>query len=381
MLESQSNPVKRVLIFYLSIGSGHLSAARAIQAALERRNPGVQVFVEDLFGGVHRPPGMTDLLTAVSTMLIPGLYDWAWQTGAMRGFFQLITWMPMLRKRVLDLLQQIEPEIVVCTHALPCAILSEFGKKGNIPPLLAVATDFDVHPYWPVQRVDGFVVASLQARARLEKRGYPTEKIFNFGIPVQPVISDLAQSKNQNVDQPLRVLMLAGGGSLGPYLPIAKKSRAILKILSERPLPDTCWKIIFGKNSALLRSAKEIIGNRSDVQLLGFVDDMPAYMAEADLIVTKPGGLALAESLALGKPVLLLQRGAGQENANTAAVLAEGAGILLDTPEALFRLIEEFKQQPEQLQELQRNARALGMPQASIRTAELVETLAAKRGF
>lgn len=366
--------MKQVLIFYVSIGSGHLSAARAIQAALKLRSPEIKADVEDLFGGFRRLHRIPDALSAISTMVIPGIYDWSWRTGKMRAFFQLSVWMPGLRKRVADLLKQYQPDAVVCTHALPCAIMAQPGYQKAIPPLLAAATDFDVHPYWPVHRVDAFVVASPQAREHLIQRGYPIEKIHAYGIPVNPDFAKM-MGDERNETGSIRLLMLAGGGSRGPYLPIIGKVRAIMDILAAAPVPGVEWKIIFGKNDALLHQARRMLGNREDIELHSFLPDLHAHLANADLLITKSGGLALAEALALGKPLLLLQRGAGQEHANTTTVLTANAGVMLESPEDLFRLIQEFKKNPAQLEKLKSNARALGAPQAAMQTAELVEKL------
>jgi processive 1,2-diacylglycerol beta-glucosyltransferase len=65
-------------------------------------------------------------------------------------------------------------------------------------------------------------------------------------------------------------------------------------------------------------------------------------MANSDFIFTKPGGLTVAEALALKKPLVLLSAGAGQERENTEFVVNSGSGILLDKKASLLRFVENL---------------------------------------
>jgi len=96
-------------------------------------------------------------------------------------------------------------------------------------------------------------------------------------------------------------------------------------------------------------------------------------MAWADVVVTKAGGLSLAESFALGRPVLILRRGAGQEAANTDIVLQNSAGILVNSAEHLLQTVAGFAQNREALADLSCGAAALGRPNAANSIAAWVQ--------
>jgi len=98
--------------------------------------------------------------------------------------------------------------------------------------------------------------------------------------------------------------------------------------------------------------------------VLGFVTNMHELMAVAELILTKPGGLTTSESLAMGKPLFILDPIPGQEAANSDFLLARGAAAKVnridDLPFRLEQLIGSKK-----LREMARAARELGHPDAA----------------
>ncbi len=59
-------------------------------------------------------------------------------------------------------------DLVICTHFLPGAIVSNLRKRGVVRfPVVAAVTDFDVHGLWINRPCDRFFVATEEARANL----------------------------------------------------------------------------------------------------------------------------------------------------------------------------------------------------------------------
>jgi len=365
----------KVLIFYASIGSGHLSAARSIREALLLSGAG-QVTLADALPPRANRAGFTSLLSAVSSGLLPGIYTRAWENGSMSVLFDLSARFPWIRQRVLQSVQDAAPDVVVCTHALPCAILAR--QPARAYRLLAVATDFQAHAYWPVQGVDGYVVAGQEACDRLRQRGMPPQRVEVLGIPVRPQFTrqpvGIAITGGSGV-RPLRVLVIAGGARTGPYLPVLPKVDRLIRALSDRPMDGVEWCFIFGSSRWLHRRAEKHLAGRADITLLGLTDDMADKMAWADVVATKAGGLSLAESFAMGRPVLILRRGAGQEAANTDIVMQTGAGMLVKSAEHLLQTVASFAQNRETLAELTCGAAALGRPNAANSIAAWVQAM------
>ncbi len=107
------------------------------------------------------------------------------------------------------------------------------------------------------------------------------------------------------------------------------------------------------------------------VHLYNYVSNLPALMRASDVIVSKAGGLIVTESLALGRPLLLVDVTPGQEEGNANYVIKNGAGLLAATPvdalESLFHWIHD----PALLAKYQERARDLGRPHSAFTISEL----------
>ena len=84
-------------------------------------------------------------------------------------------------------------------------------------------------------------------------------------------------------------------------------------------------------------SASQRLPARMPLQALGFVDNVADLMRSADVLVTKAGGLTLAEAFCCGVPVVVYDVLPGQEAGNLEYVLRHDAVEYAATPEALAR--------------------------------------------
>jgi processive 1,2-diacylglycerol beta-glucosyltransferase len=103
---------------------------------------------------------------------------------------------------------------------------------------------------------------------------------------------------------------------------------------------------------------------------------MPRRVAEADVVVTKPGGLTVSECLAAGRPLVLVGAVPGQESLNQAWVVEQGAGIA-SRPEAVGGSIARLG--APSLSAMGERARAMGTPRAAERVLALTLALALDR--
>jgi processive 1,2-diacylglycerol beta-glucosyltransferase len=121
---------------------------------------------------------------------------------------------------------------------------------------------------------------------------------------------------------------------------------------------------VAGRNEELRRELA-VQDRKHPTHVLGFVTNMNELMAVSDLIISKPGGLTSSEALALGKPLFILNPIPGQEAANSDFLLEHGAAAKANRVEDLpFRLGQLLGSK--KLQEMARNARALGRPAAAL---------------
>jgi processive 1,2-diacylglycerol beta-glucosyltransferase len=99
---------------------------------------------------------------------------------------------------------------------------------------------------------------------------------------------------------------------------------------------------------------------------------MPDWMAAADLVVGKPGGLTSSEALAAGRPFVVVDPYPLQEVANARYLVSVGAGVRAADPSAGAGLALDLIQDDRRRAAMAAAARAAGRPAAA---AALVDDL------
>jgi UDP-N-acetylglucosamine--N-acetylmuramyl-(pentapeptide) pyrophosphoryl-undecaprenol N-acetylglucosamine transferase len=120
-----------------------------------------------------------------------------------------------------------------------------------------------------------------------------------------------------------------------------------------------------------------------NAEVLPFIIDMPARLAEADLVVCRAGASTVAELTAAGRAAILIPfpHATDQHQLRNAEALARaGAARLLEqpalTPARLAEEVLDLLRQPEQLKEMEAAARRQAAPDAAARIADLIESVA-----
>jgi UDP-N-acetylglucosamine--N-acetylmuramyl-(pentapeptide) pyrophosphoryl-undecaprenol N-acetylglucosamine transferase len=113
-----------------------------------------------------------------------------------------------------------------------------------------------------------------------------------------------------------------------------------------------------------------------------FIDDMPAALAAADLVIGRAGAGAVAEICAVGRPSLLVPYpfAGDHQKLNADSIAREGAALWVPSAEASpVRLATELRSlmdQPERLSTMAATARRLGRPRAAQTIAKDLLSLA-----
>lgn len=121
-------------------------------------------------------------------------------------------------------------------------------------------------------------------------------------------------------------------------------------------------------------------------EVLPFIEDMPARLDAADLVVCRAGATTLAELAAAGRPAILVPypHAAGDhQTRNAEAVQRAGAAVLLPErelgPARIAALVEELARAPVRRKKMAEAARALAVPDAASRIADVADSLLAGR--
>ena len=358
----------KLLILHASAGGGHRRAAEALAVAAE--TAGHTTVVRDILD--FTPPLYRRTYARGYLALIrsaPELWGYFYahsdrsaQTPVerrVRAAFNQLNALSLAR-----VFRRAEPDAVLCTHFLPLELVSNLPTRiRRNRPLFGIVTDFAAHSLWFCRNVDAYFVATEEARRQLIRKGQPADGVQVTGIPVMPGFvpdRDPADARRQlglSADVPA-VLVLNGGLGVGPAL-------ELLRTAVHAP-PPCQWMVVIGRNPRLearVRSAAAQVS--APVTVHGFVDHLHDWMAAADLIVTKPGGLTMAEALAMGKPTLLMDPIPGQEQRNAEHLLEAGASVRAFEPEEALWKIEALLGDRPRLDALASASRRLGRPQAA----------------
>jgi len=368
--------MKRILIFHISEVSGHRKAAEAIKESLEYLSretlqitniDGLRYFhpfahriINRMYIGVIRKtPFVWRAIydkPSVEKVLMP--IKKAIHSNKMRSMHQLY--------------EELQPDAIICTQAFPCGIVAEFKKEYSLKvPLIGVVTDFHPHRYWVYDQVDYYTVATPDACATLRSLGVADEKIKMFGIPISLTFSQFNHDKayiagKYGFDLGVPSVLIMGGGSgLGP----------IGKIVQQLDRLSQSFQIIVvcGKNQQVFDTLSDMQSRlRKKMFLFGYVDCINELMSFSDILVTKPGGITIAEALTLQLAVVIINPIPGQEENNTEVLLREGIAVKADRLEQVPSLVARLIDDPGERERLQQQGMKLSKPDAALRVAEIV---------
>jgi UDP-N-acetylglucosamine--N-acetylmuramyl-(pentapeptide) pyrophosphoryl-undecaprenol N-acetylglucosamine transferase len=115
-------------------------------------------------------------------------------------------------------------------------------------------------------------------------------------------------------------------------------------------------------------------------ELMTYILDMPAKLADAHLVIGRSGASTIAELTAAGRPAILVPFAAATDDHQTAnareMVRAGGARAISQgefTPETLARQIEAVASDPQALANAAARSLSVGRPNAASDLADLVE--------
>jgi processive 1,2-diacylglycerol beta-glucosyltransferase len=103
---------------------------------------------------------------------------------------------------------------------------------------------------------------------------------------------------------------------------------------------------------------------------VGFTTEMDQYMAAADLLVGKAGGLTTSEALARGLPMALIEPIPGQEERNADHLLEAGAAMRCNNLPAAAWKIATLLDDPPRLARMRDAARGMARSGAAAAIAE-----------
>jgi len=370
----------RILILYSPFGSGHLSASKALAAALRAEDSKHVVVVEDIFE--HVGSTLRSTVSSIYEQLsekAPLLYE-AYYESTDVDEFSFATTSNLLTDALYTpfllglhkFLERMNPDAIVCTQQFPLAVVSFLKQQDRLhKPLFVVVTDFMVHASWIAPKVDAYFVAHPQTGYVLERRGVPAEQIHATGIPIKLEVTETKSQRDVRVAHGLpleRPVISVFGGGIEP-----KRVRLLVERMLEEAQTPSLLVTVAGRNQDLaaalrpLRSGKFMELRKEE--MIDYVDDL---IVASDVVVSKAGGLIVSEVLARNTPMIIIDPIPGQEEWNADFVAGSGAGIQLRMPEMVPPATLALLDDPERLAAMGRQAQRMGRPHASQEIARTI---------
>jgi processive 1,2-diacylglycerol beta-glucosyltransferase len=367
----------RVLLLSASSGAGHVRAAQALEKAFAARGDcavehidAIQ-YVSKLFQRVYDKAYISMVRRAPELMgMLYDRTDQPWQHPRRRLALDRLNTGPMIR-----LLKRVQPDLCVATHFLPAEIIAWLIAKRKLHAHNAiVVTDYDVHAMWLCRTVDRYYVAIDEAAEYLARIGVPREQLRVSGIPIDPLFAkpvDRAETRRTlNLDPTATMILVSAGGyGIGP----------VERLVDDLLVLQRAWQIvaIAGKAEKVRKRLEEISRKAGKLSSgaprlvpVGFTTEMDKYMAAADLLVGKAGGLTTSEALARSLPMALIEPIPGQEERNADHLLEAGAAIRCNNLPAAAWKIAVLLDDPARLARMREAARSMAKPNAAAIIAE-----------
>ena len=130
-----------------------------------------------------------------------------------------------------------------------------------------------------------------------------------------------------------------------------------------------------GKRYLFLSGGDRVRLSDDGLSTAGPIEHVYDYMAAADLLVTKPGGLTSAEALASGLPMVIVHPLPGQEMRNSKYLLTKRVAVRAASEDTLPRTIVEMLDDVDTLRNMQMESRGLATPDSASRTASVIMEL------
>jgi len=355
----------KVFILTAECGSGHVIAAKGIADALNHLGYKFLLFDIVKEGGlIEKSIWAADIMMRKVHLAWRMLYsNPLTSTKPARMFYRFV-----YRNKFIEHLREFDPDVIISAHFLTSLIGVIYKTKKPDVRVFTVITDFVVHPLWVWEGTDGYFVGIKDTADDLKRYGVDEDKIFITGIPLRKDFWEPMDkiSSRRHLKYPLddKIILLSAG---------SYDSVPIETILRGLKGENVFVIILAGKKREAYEKYNRLL---KEIGLKGvvypFVDFVPIIMCASDIFVTKAGGVSVAESLAVGLPMIFIGSMPGHEEGNVRIVEKYKAGINARTPENALNHLKSLLKDVNLLKELQENGKAIGKPSSSLDIAHII---------
>lgn len=372
----------KILILTASTGGGHKSAAAALKEIIEKTDSSVEVKVADglrYCGKIYNKfvCGGYLMLATKTPKLYGKLYNVSDQKSRINAICNSVN--THEGKKLVSLFNEIKPDVVISCHPFVTTMLSGLKQHKKITtPIVSLITDYTPHRTYIFPGIEAYITSSEKMTEEIAHYGVVSkDKIHPLGIPIAnkfyvPTDTEKTARKlgfDQNVPT---VLLMAGSFGVTEVLNFYES-------FMRTDINCQCI-VITGRNKKLYFAFKKYLINKKlpqkPTKVFEFVNNVEEYMQLSNLIVTKPGGLTVTESLACSLPLAIYSAIPGQEEENAKYLKDENVAIILSKDTSVGgQQIAELLSSPEKLEEMKKNCEIIRKKQSALNIFKLCKSL------
>lgn len=370
--------MKKVMILTASTGEGHNQAAKSLQEKYEEK--GYITYKVDFLK--ESSPVMNTLVAdgyRVMAQNFPNVYGILYETADRRSFNKVTRGgYYTIERSIIRRLDEVKPDVVIATHPFAVGLIDHLKKKNKADfRFISVVTDFKAHYSYISKNVDAYITGSEYTKKSLIDRDIPENKIYPYGIPVKKEFQEHSDPKYIQPNTEKRFHVLVMGGSMG--------SKDILKVVKRLVVDSENYylDVVCGRNKLLFDTLSKTYSKAVEdgkMTIHGYTKKIPEMMDEADVIVTKPGGLTTTEALSKKLPMVVPFAIPGQEQENTDFLVEEGVAIRIDDLDTLPSRLEYLRKNPRLYNRMVSNMKRISDTYSIDKIVDLSETLISQDG-
>jgi UDP-N-acetylglucosamine--N-acetylmuramyl-(pentapeptide) pyrophosphoryl-undecaprenol N-acetylglucosamine transferase len=295
------------------------------------------------------------------------------RTG-LRAFWKGIVLLPRAFARSRQLLRRFRPDLVVGVGGYASGPLVFVAALTGYP---TVIQEQNSRPGL-TNRILGRLVRRVFVAFSEARGSFSSRKLRLTGNPVRRRFLEKVAARATVADTASNQTVLVLGGSQGSHA-INEMASSMAQVLKARGILP---RVIHQTGAAEVDRMSlyyEALGYGKQVEVRAFIDDMPAALADASLVVARAGALTLAELAIMGRPAILIPLPTAADDHQTLNALEferAGAAVLVPqyetTPPQLANVVQTLLGDPERLARMAKAMSGLARPNA---TQEIVAEL------
>ena len=326
------------ILFSGGASGGHVNPALAIAEIMKANYPDCEIAF------VGTPEGIeNDLVPQAGYKLykikIEGVNGKS-GFGKMKAYARAFTSQFAAKK----VIKEFKPDIVIGTGGYACWPALKVAAQRRIPTMLHESNSY---PGMAVRKLQETVDVIMTNFENTKDKLSPRARVVNVGNPVRRDCSVLTREvarKKLGIDSD-KFVVLSFGGSLGAMalndvavdymknFAASRKDVISFHVGGKIYYEDACKKF----------EAEKLLENKNNV-LISFTNELPTYMAAADVVICRAGAMTITELARMGKAAIIIPSVNVTDNhqyTNAKALSDAGAAVLLEEKDIASGVIAE----------------------------------------